>query len=481
VAHQLILQRRRPQARHPLQAIGQLVIPAVPLLLLVWWLVQMLPLLTQAGPTTNGLAGAPTAVEDGSLVDTLSVVSFAALGLLFARSALSKLTLPAVRLCLALLGCYLVWSFASIVWSIDPGLSFRRAVKLLLLVVGAVGLGLGYYGSRPNGPVELARHVLIAALVALAVLWLPQIQSRQVDFLDPAFSLKDVGFGTPVAFPLAYGACAAIYLGSVGALRPGLVWAYVVACFVSLFAQKVRIIVAATVLLVGIQLLLTLRPRQRAILLGAILALAVVAFVILTWVAPQLGPQLGDTIWQYVTLDQSTTTTQSIDGRAPLWQLLVGFVAERPVLGYGFGAFWNPSYMAYVWDVVHWQAVIAHNGFLDEVLATGAIGLVLFLAFWLAGIGLAARASRHPFGLLVLCWLVLFVLFNLGDSIMQSYFRFPFYASVLALFALLGAHWEPADGNGRHRPISARRPGRRIADWRVAGEAVARQASASRT
>lgn len=465
MAHQLILQRHRPETHHSLEDIGQLVTPAVPLLLLAWWLAQMLPLFWETGADPAGLAGVPSAVEDGSIGDTLSVVAFAILGLLFAGRARSKLTRPAVRVCLALLFCYLVWSFASIAWSIDPGLSFRRAVKLLLLVVGAVGLGLGYYGSRPNGQIELARHVLMAALVALAVLWLPQLQTGQVDFLDPTFSLKDAGFGTPVAFPLAYGACAAIYLGAVGALRPGLVWAYVVACLVSLFAQKVRIIFAATVLLVAIQLVLTLRPRQRAVLLGAILAVAVVAFVILTWFAPQLGPQLGDTLWQYVTLDQSTTTTQSIDGRAPLWQVLVGFAEDRPILGYGFGAFWNPSFMTYIWGVVHWQAVIAHNGFLDEVLATGAVGLSLFVAFWLSGTVYAIRASRAAFGLMVLCWMVLFVLFNLGDSILQSYFRFPFYASVLALFVLLATEPAMANADARRRTV-AWSPGRLAPDFR---------------
>src|SRR5205807_796804 len=148
---------------------------------------------------------------------------------------------------------------------------------------------------------------------------------------------------------------------------------------------------------------------------------------------------LTDTASSYATLDSSDTTLESLTGRTPLWAELMRYAAERPWTGYGFGAFWNPEYMLAIWAVIPWHPPVGHNGFLDELLATGAIGLGLFLSVWITGLVVAwrRRLSRQQlFGELVGCWMLFFLLANIGDTIMQYYFQFPFYASLIGLFAM---------------------------------------------
>ena len=97
--------------------------------------------------------------------------------------------------------------------------------------------------------------------------------------------------------------------------------------------------------------------------------------------------------------------------------------------------------MPAIWSVVGWNAPGAHNGFIDELLATGIVGLTLFTALWLTGLAKAA-ASRFlhndAFAALVLLSMLFFLVSNFGDSLMQAYTRFPFYVSLIALFTLLG-------------------------------------------
>ncbi len=67
-----------------------------------------------------------------------------------------------------------------------------------------------------------------------------------------------------------------------------------------------------------------------------------------------------------------------------MWQsVLADFASQRPVLGYGMGAFWNSLsnqlavQQAAGWG---WPVAIGDNGWLDVLLNLGGIGVVLFIS-----------------------------------------------------------------------------------------------------
>ena len=43
-----------------------------------------------------------------------------------------------------------------------------------------------------------------------------------------------------------------------------------------------------------------------------------------------------------------------------------------------------------------WPAVNSHNGLLDELLATGVVGVSLALAVWAYGVRISVTAARGP-------------------------------------------------------------------------------------
>jgi exopolysaccharide production protein ExoQ len=380
---------------------------------------------------------AATAVEQGSVLNTLLVVAYAAIGAWFIPRSLEALQGRALRTLVLVFSAYLLWAFFSILWSVDQALTFRRLVQVALLAIGSYGLGVGFYGRTEQGRRLLGLHVLVAGLTAMATLWLALLSTGSVNLLDPAFAAKSVGLGTAVAHPVAMSMFAAVYLWRQRVLNAGLCFVYLGAALLALFAQKVRLISAYSTILLLIVLLIRLNLKRAA---PWLLAAGILASVGLSVAAVSDTSQASGTLGDFVTLN-SGQDISDLSGRVELWAELQQYVAARPAVGYGFGAFWNPDNLHQVQEVISWAPVVAHNGYLDEVLATGLIGATVCVAFWLVGtlVALAsARDLRDNFALMVTCWIVLFLLFNWGDSILQLYFRFPFYVALTGLFALAG-------------------------------------------
>jgi O-antigen ligase len=78
--------------------------------------------------------------------------------------------------------------------------------------------------------------------------------------------------------------------------------------------------------------------------------------------------------------EQETEDVMSLTGRVQIWQRLLSDAFERPLFGYGYGAFWTPRKIALI-SQVH-DLEISHA-------QRGSCG-----AFWRA----AARFASHPFG-----------------------------------------------------------------------------------
>ncbi|MFT4518010.1 MAG: exopolysaccharide production protein ExoQ [Halioglobus sp.] len=68
-------------------------------------------------------------------------------------------------------------------------------------------------------------------------------------------------------------------------------------------------------------------------------------------------------------------------GRVQLWRYLLVHIQEKPVTGYGLGAFWRGEHgpSANVWQSVGWRPPNGHNGYIDLLLDLGAVGLILIL------------------------------------------------------------------------------------------------------
>jgi O-antigen ligase len=97
----------------------------------------------------------------------------------------------------------------------------------------------------------------------------------------------------------------------------------------------------------------------------------------------------------------------NMTGRVPVWQdLLQTIFAQKPILGYGYGALWMKKSFRIMMQIRHqWgnQLYFADNGFFDILLNLGLVGLLLFMAVY---IPMGIRSLKQ--GIRTKSWLSLF-------------------------------------------------------------------------
>ena len=129
----------------------------------------------------------------------------------------------------------------------------------------------------------------------------------------------------------------------------------------------------------------------------------------------------------------------TLTGRTELWDFIDGFIAQRPITGYGYGAFFEVASVAeQISARIGWGAPNSHNGYREMLLGLGLVGLVLALAVLLGALARAVRGFiRDPhdlpsrFAFLYLC-LYLFRNFSESDLLAHSDLTW-----ILAGFAIL--------------------------------------------
>lgn len=281
---------------------------------------------------------------------------------------------------------FLAWCLLSVAWSADPGLSLRRGIRLLCIFAAALGL------VRQFSPRELLRMIFI------------------ISFAWFVFS-----FGLELALgrfrPWADGyRFSAMMHPNILALHCG------VLCLISISilrtAARTDWFVRGTLLAAGIAFLLT---RSRTALAALVLALLVLHVTKpgarrLSWalalvliiasaglMAGLFGPEVDDQIASTLLLGRNEEVG-SFTGRAPLWAELSAFAMQRPLTGFGYGAFWGPERAEIVAEALHvegWSIPHAHSSYLDALLTLGVVGAGAMVIAMALALVRAARRYRY--------------------------------------------------------------------------------------
>jgi exopolysaccharide production protein ExoQ len=91
--------------------------------------------------------------------------------------------------------------------------------------------------------------------------------------------------------------------------------------------------------------------------------------------------------------------SSSMTGRVPLWSYLVQtYVAERPLFGFGLGAFWyQPQINERIQSVVKWDygVGVSDSGIIDVLISLGGSGLILLLGMLTLGLWRGLKTGVH--------------------------------------------------------------------------------------
>lgn len=312
---------------------------------------------------------------------------------------------------------YAAWCLLSLTWSIDMGLSARRLVVQSCCIVGAWGIG-----SR-LGPGQLLRLALIVSLsfAALGVL----AEAAEGSF-QPLGERRFSGTAHPntQALYLAVLCLSArsLLLAEVGrwkAPMAGILLGGLI-LLVSTKSRTSSLGILAALLTVG----LIAVPRRTLALGGLLVWLGTAALLIGSLVSPRIESSLSNAL-----LLGRAEEAESLTGRVPLWGQLLGYVAERPVTGYGYEAFWNPRNIDDVSWVQSWPIREAHSAYIESLLSIGLVGTLLVALGVLYALHAALKRYRQtgePLFLFTFGMLVYGMINGFSESAMMLSFSVTF-------------------------------------------------------
>ena len=202
-----------------------------------------------------------------------------------------------------------------------------------------------------------------------------------------------------------------IYLFRPGVPRKPLVFVGLLFCGALLVGSNsiTATLVCAGVIVAGVLAYSCVSPRYG--ILARALSIAVAAFGFIVFAL--FGFDVGKV---YALVGRSSTLT----GRADFWPYLLEAIAARPILGYGYGAFFRSSasddYLSYyVVEAGGWKPYHAHNSFLQTLLDTGYAGLALLVWLLIAGMIRAFRFLLRERSVLSLWPLLMILTLTLGS------------------------------------------------------------------
>ncbi len=338
---------------------------------------------------------------------------------------------------------------ASYAWSVDPHLTIRRDLSLVATVIA------GVYIASAFSLVDLVRLVRRFAFVATVASLVYAVVSAQA--YDPYGKLRGVFFTkNQLGFVVAIGLVATI-AGMLGGERrtrvtPALLMGGVELAVLVWSGDATSLLAAIAAILV---LFIALGLRLHNVRSGALGATFLVLAAATIFVAAGGSRLVFD----------ATSKDPTLTGRTRLWSALWHDpVAERPIAGSGYGAFWDNS--PHERDVVRqaaWygqqaQPMSAHNGYLELMLGMGPLGVALGAAAIVAAMRRGARGLLHLDAAAhsaLLAMAVFFALYSLGEGdLFRS--RALFTLLLVALTAKAARTPRAYDGGAR-APVAIKR------------------------
>jgi exopolysaccharide production protein ExoQ len=328
----------------------------------------------------------------------------------------------------------------SVFWSEDPGLTLRRGLALLATTLFGLDFAVRYSIRKQLQLVAIALSAIVALSVVVQVFF-----AGLVPVVDKAYPNAWVGlFDQKNVFARVIVLTAIVVLASVRRSMGGILTAsftFVAAVGLIILTQSITAVVA----LVGLILVLQFAPALRW--KGRVRTL--IGFSAAVMVAPAIFLLVH--YWALITnlLGRNGTLT----GRAQLWAISFSSIELKPLLGYGYSAFWMVSEEALrINAMLRWTVPHAHNAYIDLALEVGLIGLALYVtafvvALWRALAYMRAdseHGSKWP--LVYLCFILLYSFTESSVLVPGSIFWMLFVAAACTAAQPMGAlAMEPAD------------------------------------
>ncbi|UPJ41581.1 O-antigen ligase family protein [Bradyrhizobium sp. 40] len=286
--------------------------------------------------------------------------------------------------------CLVGWLVINIVFSENRGVSMQRFVLAASVMSLAVLLPLLPPTQRSFNLCLGGAALALLTLCYLGVFLAPQYSMHTaMDVTEPqlagdwrgSFGHKNIA--SPVMTILIY---VGIYLSAIGSFVMGPAIAALAGLFLIFTGGK-----TSSVLCLAIYALASLVCVTPSLWLKRIICFVPLIVMNLLTVGSVLSPALG-AMTRLLPLDPTFT------GRSAIWEFALAAVAEKPIIGHGYAAFWDDVTARQTAQGAEWatSAAHSHNSYLDLAVTIGLPGLLLvILVFVLAPLGNFQTARTH--------------------------------------------------------------------------------------
>lgn len=267
--------------------------------------------------------------------------------------------------------CLIGWMLIDLAFSESREVSIQRLVLAASATTLAVLLPLLPPTQRSFNLCLGGAALVLLVVCYLGVLLAPQYSIHSaLDITEPQLagdwrgSFGHKNTASPVMTILVY---VGIYLSAVGSFVMGPAIALLAGIFLVFTGGK-----TSSVLCLAIYALASLVYVARSLWLKRIICFAPLIVMNLLTVGSVMSPVLGG-ITRALPVDPTFT------GRAEVWEFALAAVAEKPIIGHGYAAFWDGAAEGRTTQGSEWAVTAAHshNSYLDLAVTIGLPGLLL--------------------------------------------------------------------------------------------------------
>lgn len=318
--------------------------------------------------------------------------------------------------------------FISVLWADDAALTAKRLVVFAILSLGAVGVAQRFYlRDIISWTFFATSFYLLVGLSAEIILGTFHPFSSGYRF---AGTLHPNHQGINCALLVLSGSAA----GEIEKDKRRFFRACTVVGGIFLIFTASRTAFAASLLSLTVYFITVCSRRVRITAIFAVLGLVIVILPLLSGVG-NVVPSLEGALM----LGRTNSSTHSFNGRAVIWQNLGNYIDQRPLLGYGYGGFWDHRHIEQLTDVSaseNFGVAESHDAYIQCLLDLGIVGLAVYVIAILGGLVrsfASYRTSHAP----EFAFSGAFLVFCLANGVLESAIVVSMFLTFLIMAVLI--------------------------------------------
>lgn len=320
-----------------------------------------------------------------------------------------------------------VLALLSSAWSVDPRQSLVSGITFLCFMLFAIYIAETFSADGQLDLIMLTGAIAVPASIALAL-------------FVPSIGATPAGWRGIFVHKQQCAAAVTLFLATALHWKPGhallrpLRAVYVVLCLILIIMSQSR--TGWLLTLLAVALYGTLRFLQRLAAKDSLLVTLTAIPVIggLAYLFSLLASLILSTVGKDPTLTERTV----------IWAAVWDAIIQRPLLGYGYEAFWRGLQGAskHVVLIAGWNLYQAQSGYLDVWLQLGVGGFILLVLMTLQAGADAVRSFRRSTNPSFVRWCIVVILCNLVYNIGESDMGLLRISWFLFVLACIGLHKE---------------------------------------